>query len=176
MWNGDIFIRRSPRCGRHAGTFVACACIAAGFAETDVQRPSFHTGEDRHMDSTRKRTYLRIALIVIGAIFVVGIPSLVLWLWPDGWTWTPRQYEYEQMIMGIYATLGVFLIRAARDPMANASLIWFTVWSSVVHAGIMLAQAIVDPTERANLLGDIPALFIVALLLWYLMPKGERPS
>lgn len=128
------------------------------------------------MDLEKKLKYLRIALIAIGVIFIAGIPLLVLWLWPAGWAWTPRQYEYEQMIMGIYATLGVFLIRAASDPMANASLIWFTVWSSIVHAGIMLAQAIVDPTERANLLGDIPALFLVALVLWYLMPKKERST
>jgi hypothetical protein len=35
----------------------------------------------------------------------------------------------------------------------------------------MLVQAIVDETERANLLGDIPALLLVAAVLWYLMPK-----
>jgi hypothetical protein len=35
----------------------------------------------------------------------------------------------------------------------------------------MLVQAIADETERANLLGDIPALFLVAFVLWYLMPK-----
>jgi len=45
------------------------------------------------------------------------------------------------MMMGIYATLGVFLIMAVKDPMANESLIWFTVWSSFVHGGIMAVQA-----------------------------------
>jgi hypothetical protein len=35
----------------------------------------------------------------------------------------------------------------------------------------MAAQALVDPTERANLLGDVPALFLVAGVLWYLLPK-----
>jgi hypothetical protein len=78
------------------------------------------------------------------------------------------------MIMGVYATLGVFLIRAAKDPLANASLIWFTVWSSIVHGGIMLVQALVDETERAHLLGDVPALFPVAFVLWYLMSKTAR--
>ena len=37
------------------------------------------------------------------------------------------------MIFGIYATLGVFLMIASRDPMAHKSVIWFTVWSSFVH-------------------------------------------
>jgi hypothetical protein len=34
------------------------------------------------------------------------------------------------MILGIYATLGVFLIIASRNPLAHRSLIWFTVWPS----------------------------------------------
>ena len=46
----------------------------------------------------------------------------------------------------------------------------------IVHGGIMFVQAIVDETERANLLGDIPALFLVAIILWYLMPKGASAS
>ena len=54
--------------------------------------------------------------------------------------------------MGAYATLGVFLIRAAKDSLANTSLIWFTVWSSIIHGGIMLVQAIVDETERTHLM------------------------
>ena len=123
------------------------------------------------MKDQDKLKYLKITLNVFGVVFIAGIFVMMNWVWPDGWTWTPRQPEYEQMIMGIYATLGVFLIRAAKDPLAHLSLIWFTVWSSIVHGGIMLVQAIVDETERANLLGDVPALFLVAFVLWYLMPK-----
>jgi hypothetical protein len=118
-----------------------------------------------------KLKYLKIALWVIGIFFIAGIYLMMVWVWPSGWSWTPKQSEYEQMIMGMYTTLGVFLVLAAKDPLANTSLIWFTIWSSIVHAGIMLVQAIVDEGERANLLGDIPALFMVAIVLWYLMPK-----
>lgn len=125
------------------------------------------------MNDELKLRYLKIALVVIGIIFIAGIYLMMMWVWPSGWSWTPRQPEYEQMIMGIYVTLGVFLIRAAKDPLANASLIWFTIWSSIVHAGIMFVQAIVDETERANLIGDVPALFLVAIILWYLMPKRQ---
>lgn len=123
------------------------------------------------MQEQQKLKYLKTALYVFGAIFTVGIYVMMMWVWPAGWGWTPRQPEYEHMILGIYATLGVFLILAAKDPLANASLIWFTIWSSIVHAGIMLVHAIIDDTEQANLLGDIPALFLVAFVLWYLMPK-----
>ena len=123
------------------------------------------------MQREERLPYLKAALVVFGVTFIVGVPAMMMWLWPSGFAWTPRQPEYEQMIMGVYATLGIFLILAARNPMANASLIWFTVWSSLVHGGIMLLQAIADDTERANLLGDIPALFLVAFVLWYLMPR-----
>lgn len=126
------------------------------------------------MEAATRLKYLKIALVVFGLVFIFAIYPLMMWIWPSGWGWTPRQPEYEQMIMGVYATLGVFLIRAAKDPAANASLIWFTVWSSIVHGGIMLVQALVDETERANLLGDVPALFLVAAVLWYLMPKKAR--
>jgi hypothetical protein len=75
------------------------------------------------------------------------------------------------MIIGIYATLGVFLLNASRDPLANRSLIWFTVWSSVVHSGIMAVQSIVYPEHRGHLFGDVPALLIVAATLAFLMPR-----
>ena len=126
------------------------------------------------MQQEENLRYLKIALYVFGVIFIVGVPAMMMWIWPSGWGWTPPQPEYEQMIMGIYVTLGIFLVRAAKDPMANASLIWFTIWSSIVHAGIMLVQAIIDGTEKANLIGDIPALFLVAFVLWYLMPRRTQ--
>ena len=77
------------------------------------------------------------------------------------------------VVVGLYATLGVFLLIAARDPLAHRSLIWFTVWSSVVHGGVMAVQAVNDPAERGHLLGDVPALFIVAAVLALLMPRVQ---
>ena len=114
---------------------------------------------------------LSVALYVFGVIFVIGVPAMMMWIWPAGWGWTPAQPEYEQMMMGVYATLGVFLIRAAKDPLAHASLIWFTIASSIVHGGIMFVQAVIDETDRINLLGDVPALFLVAIVLWVLMSR-----
>lgn len=120
-------------------------------------------------DSTRLEI-LKISLRVIGLFLVIGVYPLMNWLWPAGWAWEPRQSEYEQMIAGVYATLGVFLLLAARDPLANRSLIQFTIWSSAVHGAIMAVQAAHDQAERANLVGDVPALFAVAALLWFLLP------
>lgn len=121
--------------------------------------------------ATRLR-YLRVALILVGLIFIVGVYPFMMALWPSGWRWQPNQPEYEQMILGVYATLGVFLLLASRNPLQNRSLIWFTVWSSLVHAGIMAVQAITTPAEHGHLLGDVPALIIVAVLLAVLTPRG----
>jgi Family of unknown function (DUF6632) len=122
------------------------------------------------MNDEIKLRYLRIALYVFGTFFVVGVWTMMQ-VWPSGWGWEPRQPEYEQMIIGVYATLGFFLILAAKNPLENRSLILFTIWSSVVHAAIMLVQALRDPIEQQNLIGDIPALFLVAIILWFLLPK-----
>ncbi|WP_376696148.1 DUF6632 domain-containing protein [Wenzhouxiangella sp. EGI_FJ10305] len=51
---------------------------------------------------------------------------------------------------------------------------WFTIWSSIVHGAIMLVQALIDETDRMNLLGDVPALFLVAIVLAYLMPRASE--
>ncbi|MFI5058052.1 MAG: DUF6632 domain-containing protein [Candidatus Acidiferrales bacterium] len=115
---------------------------------------------------------LRAVLVVTGLIFIFGVYPLMMTLWPSGWRWQPNQPEYEQMILGVYATLGVFLIIASRNPLQHLSLIWFTVCSSLVHAGIMTVQAINAPSEHGHLLGDIPALAIVAVLLAAFTPRG----
>jgi len=94
-----------------------------------------------------------------------------MFLWPSGWAWSPGQYEYEQMIVGVYATLGFFLILDSKNSLEHRSLIWFTVWSSVVHATIILIQSLVDTRELGHVIGDIPALYIVAIVLGMLMPK-----
>ncbi len=122
-------------------------------------------------DETRVR-YLRVALVLFGLIFTLGVYPLMMAWWPSGWRWQPNQPEYEQMILGVYATLGVFLIIASRKPLQHRSLIWFTVWSSLVHAGIMTVQALQAPAEHGHLMGDIPALVLVAVVLAILMPRG----
>jgi hypothetical protein len=66
----------------------------------------------------------------------------------------------------------VFLLIASRNPLQHRSLIWFTVWSSLVHAGIMAVQAFNAPTEHGHLFGDVPALIIVAVVLAVLTPRG----
>lgn len=112
---------------------------------------------------------LRIALVAFGAIMVLLYPIAVVW--PSGWAWhhgAPHESQYFMMIVGVYATLGVFLINAARNPAANVSLIWFAVWSSAVHAAIMAVQSF-GHGHMGHLVGDVPALALVAVVLGVLM-------
>jgi hypothetical protein len=68
---------------------------------------------------------LKIALVFTGAFCAVGVYPLTVF-WPSGWAWHAHaegQSLYLQMIIGIYATLGVFLINAARNLLEHLSLI-----------------------------------------------------
>jgi uncharacterized protein DUF6632 len=125
------------------------------------------------MSDQTRLLLLRIALIAIGLTFIFGIYTLGI-VWPSGWTWGHGHSHYLLMIIGVYATLGVFLMLASRDPAANKSIIWFTVWSSVVHAAIMAAQSFSDAGEHGHLIGDVPALLIVAIVLAVLAPRAKH--
>ena len=117
--------------------------------------------------------YLRIALQLVGVAFIFGIYTLIL-LWPSGWSWHTGHHtpHYLQMILGVYVTLGIFLLIASRKPLEHLSVIWFTVWSSFVHAGIMGVQALANSEHSAHLWGDVPALFVLAAVLALLTARG----
>ncbi len=109
-----------------------------------------------------------------GALALFGVIALLLYplsvVWPSGWAWhagAPYESQYFMMIVGIYATIGVFLLNAARKPEANVSFIWFAVWSSAVHAVIMAVQSFGGGhhMHMGHLWGDVPALLLVAVVL-----------
>ena len=116
---------------------------------------------------------LSYALIVFGVAFCLIYPLSMVW--PSGWAWhegMPSSNDYFMMIIGVYATLGIFMIRAAKDPAANASLIWFVVWSSIVHALVMAWESLRNPAMGGHLVGDVPALILIAVVLGYLMKRA----
>jgi hypothetical protein len=59
------------------------------------------------------------------------------------------------MIMSIYVTLGIFLLLAVRDPVANRSLIAFGGWANLAHAGVLAAQEYRNVIERRELAGVV---------------------
>lgn len=113
---------------------------------------------------------LRTSLILFGAVFFLIYPLGIVW--PSGWVWHDGEGTYYlQMICGLYAVIGFYMIKASKDPDNHGSLISFVIWSSVVHALIMAVQAVLDDMEHGHLLGDVPALLLVAGTLWCFSPR-----
>jgi len=122
-----------------------------------------------------REKYLKLALRLFGVIFLLIYPLGLVW--PAGWIWHGGEgMYYLQMIWGFYFVLGIYLIRAASNPSAHLSLISFTVWSSAVHGAIMAAQAFGDHLETGHLLGDAPALLLVAIVLGVLSRGVGKPA
>ena len=127
------------------------------------------------MASSRSYRLLQIALVAFGAVMILLYPLAMVW--PSGWAWhpgAPYQSDYFVMIVGLYATLGLFLWNAARRPEVNLTLIWFTVCSSLVHAAIMAVQSFGGGHHHmGHLWGDVPALLLVAIVLSVLLLTSD---
>ena len=114
---------------------------------------------------------LKVALIVFGLAFVAIIYPVISIVWHRD------QAGYTDAMMGtIYFVLGIFLLRAVRNPAANRSLIGFTAWSSLAHGALMTVMELRGSTERY---GGGVAIFLsvgAVLLALTLKPAGERAS
>jgi drug/metabolite transporter superfamily protein YnfA len=98
----------------------------------------------------RRERVLKVVLVVVGLLFCAGIYPLIL---------MAKQDPALAMMMSLYATLGVFLLLASRNPSDHRSLIAFAAWSSFAHAGIMSLQALLNMIARRELIGS--AVFIL---------------
>ena len=106
---------------------------------------------------------LKILLVLLGLVFLAGLyPLKMFW----------RQDPALAMMLSLYVTLGVFLLIAVRDPRANRSLIAFTAWSSIAHAGVMAVQASRNVIPHGELTGVV-VLVVVGLILIALGPQKE---
>jgi hypothetical protein len=102
---------------------------------------------------------LKIVLVVVGLLFLIGVYGFIA-----------RVSPADQMLGSVYATLGVFLLLAARKPAANRSLIAFTAWSSLVHGAVMAVQAVLNVIPRSELLAASLPLFVIGVALVSLAP------
>jgi tryptophan-rich sensory protein len=93
---------------------------------------------------------LKIALVLVGLLFTATVYFLVVFV---------KQDPPLAMMMSLYATLGVFLLLASRNPSAHRSLIAFAAWSSFAHATVMSVQAYLNFIARRELIGS--AVFIL---------------
>lgn len=126
------------------------------------------------MNAVSQSAYLRFAMVAFGLVFLFGLYPLTVF-WPSGWAWHEHgRSQYLEMIMSIYATLGVCLLIASKRPERHISLIGFTIWSSIVHGIVMTVQALEDPMHVGHLYGDVPALFLAAVVLGWLCPRALK--
>ena len=127
------------------------------------------------MNPPVRTLWLSRVLTAFGLFFVIGLPVLNR-IWPSGWAWQPEQPAYLRMVLSIYFVLGIFLVRAARDPARNLSLIWFTVWSSLAHGAVMAYHSVVDPGQMGHLWGDVAGLALTAVVLTVLVRREHPPA
>ena len=77
----------------------------------------------------------------------------------------PYRWDFELMFAAIYFIWGIFLWRAARQPISNLSFIDFTIWANVAHGAVMIAIAFLREGEFFHLLSDSILFISVAILL-----------
>lgn len=119
---------------------------------------------------------LKIAIFSWGVMGMVGIPVLVFFDPFGGWKWVPQNPIYDQMIVSIYVTVGIFSFLALKDPLRHTSFLWFVVWSSVAHGGVMFYHALHMEMHRGHLFGDVWILagaIGLGLSLWQAQRRGK---
>ncbi len=112
---------------------------------------------------------LKIVLALVGLLFLALIYPLAMFM---------RQDPALSMMFSLYVTLGVFLLLAIRNPLANRTLIAFTAWSSFAHAAVMGTQALRNMVSRGELIG-VAVLVVIGAALIALAPAkraGEPAS
>lgn len=102
---------------------------------------------------------LKILLVILGLLFTAS----AYWL-------TRPVPPVDQMMVALYATLGIFLLLAVRNPSAHRSLIAFTAWSSLAHGAVMAEQALRNVIPRVDLLRAVLPLAVIGLAMIVLAP------
>src|SRR4051812_41700073 len=125
------------------------------------------------MTEIERLKHLKLVLRIVGIIATFGFYPLTV-VWPSGWAWSSGRSEYLEMLIALYATLGVFLFIAARNPNQHLGLVSFAIWSSIIHGGVMAVQSVQNPMHVHHLYGDVAALLITAAALAFLSPQAFR--
>ena len=115
-----------------------------------------------------KERALKVVLVLVGLLFVAAVYPMI-----GGVLHAEQSDTGDTMMMSLYATLGVFLLLAVRNPSAHRSLIAFAAWSSFAHALIMSLLAIPLATERVGYLIGSAVLVVIGLTLVALAPGKQ---
>jgi len=110
---------------------------------------------------------LKVVLVLVGLVFVAGIHPLITSV-RDGWH--TNKENAEPMGISLYVMQGIFLLMAARDPLANRGVITFAGWLNIAHAAVMAVMAIHLPNERQDLLVASAVFGLIGVMLIALLP------
>ena len=75
------------------------------------------------------------------------------------------------MALSLYVTMGIFLLVAARNPLANRGVITFAAWLNIAHGAVMAVMALHLPNEREGLLIAAAVFGAIGVILIVLAPK-----
>lgn len=119
----------------------------------------------------RRERALRIVLFIVGVIFLAGVYPLIMSI-REGW----QANKEDSLPMGIslYIMQGIFLLLAARDPLANRGVITFAAWLNIGHAAVMVIMSIHLPHERQDLLVASAIFTLIGVALIALLPKDQK--
>ena len=126
------------------------------------------------MTKETRRMYLKVVALATAAFLTLGLPFMFD-LWPGGFRWAhPSMHPaYERMIIAIYFALGICLVPTAFDPERHAILLDFTILSSILHGAVMTYDSFAQQDEMTHLVGEVPILFALAAILWWLHPRRD---
>jgi len=113
----------------------------------------------------KRERILKVVLVVVGLLFCAAVYPVML---------MAKQEPALAMMMSLYATLGVFLLLASRNPPEHRTLIAFAAWSSLAHASVMAVQAYLGFIARRELLGVAVFIVIGAVLIALAPAKPMR--
>jgi len=111
----------------------------------------------------RRERALKVVLVLLGLLFCAAVYPLLMMVKED---------PALAMMMSLYATLGIFLLLASRNPSAHRSLIAFAAWSSFAHASVMSVQAYLGFIARRELLG-VATFVVISVALTALAPAKQ---
>ena len=127
------------------------------------------------------KTFLSIygwlSLLLFGGLMIGFISQPASWDVGGRWHWLiwDRISDHvAPMLLAVYIVWSIFIIRAARDPIANKLFIDFTVWANVAHGISMIPHALMAPEYRIKFLTDIPWVMIPAIALLLLRPSSTK--
>ena len=89
--------------------------------------------------------------------------------------WDILSKHVELMIEAIYLVWGIYMLKAARNPLAYISFLNFTLWANLVHGLLMVPQAFMVGMVF-KMFTDVAYCLVLAGGLWFLIPKVEEVS